>query len=288
MQFIDGEYAGRTVDRYAILGLIDSGAQGQVYQGRDEARRRDVAIKVFPRPPAAPAGTPAEARALSRLSHPHIAGIYDLLHLDERDLLVMEFVPGATLRDLLARGALPVPDALRLGSQLAQGLAAAHDARVVHCDIKPSNLKVTTAGTLKILDFGVAAVIPGDGDDEEPTLCSAGSSIVGTLPYMAPELLGGRRADPRSDIFSAGAVLYEMVTGVRAFPQRGLASLVESLQHGSPVRPSVLNPEVPPELDRITARAMSKRPSDRYQRAGELAAALDELLRRSTSAVLPR
>jgi serine/threonine protein kinase len=244
-----------------------------------------VAIKVCNRQREATADPEpqleAEARALSRLSHPHIAAIYDLLSESDSDFIVMEFVAGATVKELLANGPLPFTEVVRLGKQMMQGLAAAHRAQLVHRDIKPANLKVTPGGELKILDFGLAQLLPsGSGnlaDRELSTHTHLELGLEGTMPYMSPEQLCGEPATERSDIFSAGAVLYEMATGRQAFPQAKMALLVDAILHQQPVRPSQINPDVPAAFDDLVARAMRKHPSRRYQSAGEFEAALEAL-----------
>jgi serine/threonine protein kinase len=264
------DFTGRLVDRYAIVALIQSGAQGSVYRGRDDVLRRDVAVKVRPHD-----GLLGEARALSSLNHPNVAGVYDFVTQDARDFMVMEFIAGATLAEVLAGGPLPPGEAVRLGLQLARGLAAMHSAHIAHCDIKPANLKITSYGTLKIVDFGVARRLPpGALIDSAPTTTT---TVVGTFPYMAPEVLRGERPDPRSDIFSAGAVLYEMATGCRAFPQRTLSALVHAIEHGDVVPPSLLNPVVPVALDRVVVKALDKHIDRRYENGIVLARALEAI-----------
>ena len=276
---------GTTVSRYSIVDLTGSGGMGHVYRARDKRLQRDVAIKVCNRRRGSQAdGEPqleAEARALSRLSHPRIPAIYDFLSESERDLIVMEFVGGVTLKELLVNGPLPFPEVVRLGKQMMQGLAATHHAQLVHRDIKPANLKVTPTGELKILDFGIAQLLQPASDKQDarelPTRRHIEFGLVGTMPYMSPEQFCGGLADERSDIFSAGAVLYEMATGVQAFPQVGMAPLVDAILYQQPVDPSLVNREVPVAFDVLVGRAMEKRPSHRYQCAGELEAALDAL-----------
>ena len=269
---------GRRIQQYAVLSLIGSGAMGDVYWARDERLRRDVAVKALAattggrRPRRG--GPPAEARALSRLSHPHIAAIYDFLRHRDQELIVMELVAGATLKDVLAGGPLPVAEVVRLGRQLVSGVAAAHAANVIHRDIKPANLKITSSGVLKILDFGIAALSPADGPDTVHD-GSSGLALVGTVPYMAPERLRGDPADARSDVFSAGAVLYEMAAGRRAFPQRPIATLVEAIL-GAEVTPlAMANPLMPVELDLILMKALAREPGRRQQSAQELLTALE-------------
>ena len=276
----DDDLTGRTVHHYAIVALIATGGQGRVYRGRDNSLHRDVAIKVLRPGRDHPARRTLidEARKLSRLNHPHVARIYDFVTQERRDFMVMEFVPGATLRDILAGGPLPSWEVCRLGAQVARGLAAAHAASVVHRDIKPSNLKITVSGELKILDFGVARLMPAAEVLDNATRTPSHLTAAGTLPYMAPEQIRGDRVDGRSDIFSAGAVLYEMGTGFPAFPQRNIAALVEAVQHQEPPPPAMVNPHVPPALERVIMTAMRKDPAERYQSAVKLAEALEALM----------
>jgi serine/threonine protein kinase len=188
----------------------------------------------------------------------------------------MEFIAGATLQEVLAGGPLPPSEVVRLGSQLARGLAAVHEAHITHGDIKPENLKITSSGVLKIVDFGVAKRLPaGALLDYTPTTAL---TVVGTFPYMAPEVLRGERPDARSEIFSAGAVLYEMATACRAFPQRTLPDLVHAIEDGDVIAPSRVNPAMPVALDRVVMTALKKSPSSRFQSATELAEALERLL----------
>jgi len=277
----ENDLAGTTVSRYAIVDLIGVGGMGQVYRARDERLQRNVAIKVRGRQADSPSDREqelmTEARALSRLSHPHIAAIYDFLTESEREFIVMEFVPGATLKEILTAGPLPFAEVLRLGQQMMAGLAAAHAAQLVHRDIKPANLKITTTGELKILDFGLAQPIPLDASPETSTRTQTEFGPAGTMPYMAPEQLCGRRVDERSDIFSAGAVLYEMATGQPAFPQRTFGELVDAILNHHPVAPSQLNDRVPAAFDRLVDKAMQKRPVRRYRTATELDEALETL-----------
>jgi eukaryotic-like serine/threonine-protein kinase len=269
----DVDFTGRLIDRYAIVALIRSGTQGCVYRGRDDVLRREVAVKVRPHD-----GLLTEARALSSLNHPNVAGVYDFVTQDARDFMVMEFIPGATLAEVLAGGPLPPGEVVRLGLQLARGLAAMHSAHIAHCDIKPANLKVTSYGMLKIVDFGVARRLPpGALIDSVPTTMT---TVVGTFPYMAPEVLRGEQPDPRSDVFSAGAVLYEMATGCRAFPQQTLPALIDAIQQGEIVPPSRLNPVVPVALDRVVGTALDRHVDRRYENGIELALALDALAAR--------
>ncbi len=256
---------------------------GEVYRAHDERLERDVALKVLP------AGTLAdeqarkrfrkEALALSKLNHPHIATVHDFDTQDGTDFLVMELVEGVTLNDKLAAGALPEKEITRLGAQLAEGLAAAHERRIVHRDLKPANLRVTPDGRLKILDFGLAKLVRPDVASATATTESftETQAAAGTLPYMAPEQLRGEQVDARTDIHALGAVLYEMATGQRAFPETQGPRLIDSILHQAPVSPSSLNPRVPSALESIILKALDKDPERRYQSAKELLVDLERL-----------
>ena len=269
---------GSQVSHYSIVGLIGAGGMGRVYRARDRRLRRDVAIKVLKSEPSMTpprrSGLIDEARALSRFSHPHVAGIYDFVTESGRDFIVMEFVSGATLKEIVASGPLPLEEVVRLGTQMLAGLNAAHTARIVHRDIKPANLKVTSSGELKILDFGLAAPMPWSGPYEGTSDTSAALWPAGTLAYMAPEQLLGEPIDERSDIFSAGAVLYEMASGTPAFPQRQIARLFDAILHEDPPPLTAVNPFVPLALERVVMEAIAKNPMDRQASAAELSEAL--------------
>jgi serine/threonine protein kinase len=194
---------------------------GEVYRARDERLDRDVAVKVLPTgllgDETARSRFRKEAKALSRLSHPHVATLLDVGSADGIDYLVMELVPGSTLAEALQKGPLPAKEVVRLGTQLARGLKAAHEQGIVHRDLKPSNLCLTGDGLLKILDFGLAQLAPPKSPtDDTPTETAAGT-VVGSPPYMSPEQLLGKDVDARSDVYSAGACLYELATGRRPF-----------------------------------------------------------------------
>ena len=281
---------GRVFGRYLILEEIGAGGMGVVYRARDQRLQRDVAVKVLP------AGVLAdeearhrfrrEALALSRLNHPNIASAYDFDTQDGIDLLVMELVPGESGQDLLRSGALPPRDALRLGAQLLRGLAAAHAAGVIHRDLKPGNLRVTPEGQLKILDFGLARSVATTA--ASPTLSlTAEPDTMGTVAYMAPEQLRGERLDARCDIHAAGAVLFEIATGQRAFAETQVPQLIDSILNHPPTSPRVLNRAVTPEVERIILKALDKDPDRRYQSATEFAVDLERELQPSGAVVQP-
>jgi len=273
---------GNTLGHYHIIEHIGSGGMGVVYRAHDEKLDRDVALKVLP--PGALADESVrrkfrkEALALAQLNHPNIETIYEFADQDGVDFLVMELIPGHALNDKIKAGPLALPEVARLGIQLADGLAAAHDRGIIHCDLKPHNLILTPDGRLKILDFGLARrVRPEISGDLTHSITVETGPVSGTVPYMAPEQLSGEGTDARSDIFSAGAVLYEMATGQRAFPQTQGPQLIGAILHQEPVSAASLNPRISPGLEAIMRKALDKTPSQRYQTAGELRAALESL-----------
>jgi serine/threonine protein kinase len=274
---LDVDLTGRRVSHYAILAPIAAGGMGQVYLGRDEHLRRHVAVKVLQsRDSSLCRGQRLlnEARLQARFAHPSVASVYDFVEQDGREFLIMEFVAGMTLSEILAGGPIPPDEVVRLGLQLARGLAAAHAAGVVHRDLKPQNLKLTSAGQLKILDFGIAVASSVDGVSQDAVDTHSSVHDGGTAPYMSPEQLRGRAVDPRSDIFSAGAVLYEMATGRRAFPQHSLAELVHAVLYDHPPSVTSLNPLAPASFDRLVSKALAKEPDRRFRSARALAHAL--------------
>jgi serine/threonine-protein kinase len=265
---------GRTLAHYRVLEQIDAGGMGVVYRARDEHLERDVALKVLPdgalADEAARSRFHREALSLSRLNHPNIEAVYDFDTQEGVDFLVLEYVPGVTLSDRLAEGPLPGSEILALGRQLADALAAAHARGVIHRDLKPQNLRVTPEAFLKVLDFGLARLLE-PADSAAPTRTAIETrGPAGTPPYMAPEQLRGESADARTDIYGAGAVLYEMATGRRPFGEASGAVLSDAILHQTPRPPSEVNPQVPGELSRIILRALAKRPAERQQSAREL------------------
>ncbi len=272
---------GRTLSHYRIVEKIGAGGMGEVYRARDEHLGRDVALKVLP------AGTLGdeharklfrkEAQALSKLNHPNIATVHDFDTQDGVDFLVMELVEGVTLSDKLAVGPLGEKEVARLGSQVAEALEEAHERGVVHRDLKPGNVMVTAKGQVKVLDFGLAKLVQpvtGTATTESFTETQAAA---GTLPYMAPEQLRGEKVDARSDIYAAGAVLYEMATGQRPFPETPGPRLIDAILHQAPQPPSGLNRRVSPGLENIILKALEKEPENRYQSAKEIGVDLRRL-----------
>src|ERR1700733_11615220 len=277
---------GNTLGHYRIIEQIGSGGMGVVYRAHDEKLDRDVALKVLPPGTLADESVRRkfrkEALALAQLNHPNIETIFEFADQDGVDFLVMELIPGRALNYKIKDGPLSLPEVARLGIQLADGLAAAHDRGIIHCDLKPHNLILTPDGRLKILDFGLArrmhTVVTGDiARDATQSITVETAAISGTVPYMSPEQLTGQVTDARSDIFSAGAVLYEMATGKRAFPQAQVPEIMGAILHQEPATPVSVNPRISPGLDTVIRKALDKTASQRYQTAGELRVALESL-----------
>ncbi|HEY6946257.1 MAG TPA: serine/threonine-protein kinase, partial [Candidatus Acidoferrum sp.] len=264
---------GQTLGHYRILDKVGAGGMGVVYLARDEQLERDVAVKVLPSgtlsDDAARKHFRKEATALAKLNHPHIETVYDFGTQDGIDFLVMEYVPGKTLADRLSTGALPEKEIIELGIQIASALQEAHDRGIVHRDLKPANIALTAKGYAKILDFGLAKLLrPVEEGTTE--VFSDSQAAAGTLPYMPPEQLKGERVDGRADIYTIGAVLYEMSTGRRAFREELASRLIDAILHQSVVTPRALNPRISPHLEAIILKCLDKDPDRRYQSAKEL------------------
>ena len=272
---------GTRLSHYRIVDTLGAGGMGVVYRARDERLERDVAIKVLPAGALADEITRkqfrTEALTLSRLSHPNIGMVFDFDRDHGIDFLVLELIGGRTLSERIAEGALSEEEIARLGGQLADGLAAAHNERILHRDVKPKNLRLTPEGRLKILDFGLAKLIRREGDLTTTQTASMSMHAVGTLPYMAPEQLRGGPVDARSDIYAAGGVLYEMATGRRAFPQETTPAIVGAILAQPPTAPREITPRISKDLEGIILRCLEKEPVDRYRSAEELAADLHQI-----------
>ncbi|MCJ7752951.1 MAG: serine/threonine protein kinase, partial [Thermoanaerobaculales bacterium] len=273
--------AGRRLGPYEIVAAIGAGGMGEVYRARDTRLERVVAIKVLPahlaENPELRQRLEREAKAVSSLSHPHICPLYDIGHEDGIDYLVMEFIDGETLGERLANGPLSLDETLKYGGQIADALEKAHRQGIVHRDLKPGNIMLTASGA-KLLDFGLAkadSTVGGSDADltRTPTvsqpLTTAGT-VLGTYQYMAPEQLEGKEADSRTDIFSFGAVLYEMATGRRAFAGASQASLIGAIMHEAPAPVSSIQPMTPPAFDRVVQTCLAKDPEERWQTAHDV------------------
>jgi non-specific serine/threonine protein kinase len=271
------DLVGRALGRYHILERLGAGGMGVVYRAHDDRLDRDVALKVLP--PGRLTDEDArrrfkkEALALSRINHPHIATIHDFDTDGDIDFLVMEYIPGKGLDQVISEGSLSEDAVRELGTQLADGLGALHQHGMVHRDLKPGNLRLTPDGRLKILDFGLARLLQPVTNRITETFDSD-VEFAGTLPYMAPEQIKGETIDQRTDIYAAGAVLYELATGSPLFPGAGRAELVGAILSRTPTHPKVINPTLSESLDRTIVRALSKEPTRRPSSAADLRGAL--------------
>ena len=285
---------GRTFLHYNIVEKLGEGGMGVVWKARDTHLERFVAVKVLPAEKLKDAERQhrfvQEAKAASALNHPNIVHIYDIAEADGTPFIAMEYVAGKTLDQIIGRKGVRVSEALRYSVQIADALAKAHAAGIVHRDLKPTNIMVTPDGLVKILDFGLAKLTePARGDlGETRTVSEAGpateeGAIVGTVAYMSPEQAEGKEVDGRSDIFSFGAVLYEMITGRRAFYGDSKLSTLSAILKEEP---AALPTEVPRDLEKIIARCLRKDPARRFQHAGDLKVTLLELKEESDSGKL--
>ncbi len=279
--------AGSKLGPYEVLGQIGAGGMGEVYRARDERLKRDVAVKVLP---ASFSSDPErlrrfeqEAQAAGALNHPNILAIYDVGTFEGEPYVVSELLEGETLRSRLSGGALPQRKAIDYSVQVAHGLAAAHEKGIVHRDLKPENLFVTKDGRLKILDFGLAKLTqPEGGVGEQTNLPTATKGtepgvVLGTLGYMAPEQVRGKPADARSDIFSFGAILYEMLSGKRAFHGESAADTMSAILSKEPPDLSETNRSIAPGLERVVRHCLEKNPEERFHSAHDLAFDLQAL-----------
>ena len=278
---------GMRLGPYEIVAPLGAGGMGEVYRARDTRLGRDVAVKILPAEFAQDAERlrrfEREARAAAALNHPNILVLYDIGTQDGAPYIVTELLEGQALRQKLREGSMTPADALDLGVQIAQGLAAAHGKGILHRDLKPENLFVTKDGRVKILDFGLARLraqdpISGSFDTEQPTrdTPTRQGAILGTVGYMSPQQAEGKPVDLRSDIFSLGAVLYEMVAGRRAFEGDSPVSILSAILTKTPPPAGSLRPGVPPDLDHIIRRCLEKDPERRYRSTGELCKELTE------------
>ena len=284
---------GQVLGHYRIVEKIGAGGMGEVYRAHDDQLDRDVALKVLP------SGTLSdetarkqfrkEALALAKLNHPNVETVHEFNTQDGVDFLAMELIHGSSLKEKLKEGPLPESQVAVLGSQLAEGLAAAHEQHIVHRDLKPGNLMITPDGRLKILDFGLARLFQ-TAQNLDVTVSAATTTAVisGTVPYMSPEQLRCLPVDARSDIFSAGVVLYEMAAGHRPFPQSQRAELIGAILHQTPDPPSSRNHLLSPALESAIMRALEKEPGQRYQSARELLVALQGVAAGSPAKIPPR
>src|SRR6267142_876881 len=286
--------SGTKLGPYAIQSPLGAGGMGEVYRARDTRLERDVAVKVLPANLSSDPGLrqrlEREAKAVSKLSHPHICTLHDVGHQDGVDFLVMELVEGETVEQRLMKGPLPPDQTLRIAAQVADALAKAHKLGFVHRDLKPANVMLTKTGA-KLMDFGLAkqsgpaplATALTEMTMERTKLTSEGM-LVGTFQYMAPEQLEGKEADPRTDIFSLGELIYEMATGKAAFSGHSRASLIAAILTTDPPPISQFQALCPPGLERVVKKCLAKDPDARWQSASDLASELNWIADRGSQA----
>jgi hypothetical protein len=295
---------GKTVHHYQFLEKLGAGGMGEIWKAQDTRLNRFVAVKVLT---SASAGDPErrrrfiqEAQAASALNHPNIITIHDIISEGDAEYMVMEWVQGKTLIDLIPKGGLRVPQVLKYAVQMTDALQTAHSAGIVHRDLKPGNVMVTETGLVKVLDFGLAKLTDssplshtsGSGDDATATIAQAPltveGSIIGTVSYMSPEQAQGKRVDSRSDIFSFAVVLYEMVTGTRAFAGDSALSTLSAILRDEARPIPEIAPDTPPQLEQVIQRCLRKNPEQRFQTMKEVQVALGALKHESDSGMLYR
>lgn len=274
---------GRRLGPYEIKEPLGAGGMGEVYRAWDSKLDREVAIKVLPQALTARADSLArferEAKAVAALNHPNILAIYDFGTHEGTAFAAMELLRGETLASRLSSGPMPPRKVTELGRQVAKALGAAHDKGIVHRDLKPENIFVTPEGRAKVLDFGLAASLdPDDGNAQNQatrTSLTEPGSVMGTVGYMSPEQARGNPADHRSDIFSFGSVLYEMLTGRRAFDRETAVETMTAILREEPPELGATGDGIPPALERVVRRCLEKQPEERFQSARDLAFAID-------------
>ncbi len=284
---------GAKLGPYEILSLIGAGGMGEVYRARDPRLNREVAIKVLPADRVSDEDRRRrfvqEAHAASALNHPHIITIHEIESANGHDFIVMEYVRGKSLDALIPRHGMRLGEALRIAIPVADALATAHARGIIHRDLKPANVMVGTDGAVKVLDFGLAKLSGSkdvDGDQLTDTVdmaLSAPGAIAGTAAYMSPEQATGGKVDARSDIFSFGAMLYEMVTGVRAFTGSSVGETLSAVLRAQPKAPTAMAAGVPADLEKAILRCLRKDPERRFQHMGDVKVALQEIKEESDS-----
>ena len=279
---------GTKLGPYQIDAPIGAGGMGEVYRARDTRLRRIVALKILPTLSASSdlrERFVREARAISALTHPNICALYDIGHENGTDYIVMQYLEGKTLAERIAHGPLPLSETLRYGIEIAEALQHAHRGDVVHRDLKPGNVVITHGGA-KLVDFGLAQILQNNththshesSSTTDAMPLTADGKVHGTLHYMSPEQIEGKKVDQRSDIFALGVVLYEMVTGRHPFEGRSRASILAAIVSGDPPPVRSLRPDSPPALERIISVALEKDPERRWQSAHDIAQQLPSLI----------
>jgi len=272
---------GRTLMHYKVVAELGAGGMGVVYEALDLRLDRRVALKILPADKSDDHQRRArflhEARTASALNDPHIVTIYDIFTVDDTDVLVMELVPGRTLRDILNDGPIPLAKVLDIALQVAEGVGVAHTAGIVHRDLKPGNVMVTERGRVKVLDFGLAKLVGGGSLADQPTMLAPATMagmLMGTVDYMSPEQAKGDPIDARSDVFSLGAMLYEMITGARPFTSGHALGVLHEIAYGAIVPVRTRRPDATADIERIVMRALERDVTRRYQTMEEFSSHL--------------
>jgi serine/threonine protein kinase len=290
---------GRTINHDKILEKLGEGGMGVVFKARDHHLDRFVALKVLHPDKVADADRrqrfTLEAKAASALNHPNIITIYDIARVDEIDYIAMEYVKGHTLHSLIGRRGLPVSDVLKYGIQISDAVAAAHSAGIVHRDLKPANVMLADHGIVKVLDFGLAKLTGTSSADDsdntrtlvEETPATEEGQVLGTIAYMSPEQLEGKKVDERTDVFAFGAMLYELITGQRAFDRGSRMATITAVLKEAPRPLTELSVDTPPELEKIVSRCLRKEPDRRSQTMLDVKNSLLELKEDTESGRLP-
>jgi eukaryotic-like serine/threonine-protein kinase len=272
---------GRTLMHYKVVAELGAGGMGVVYEALDLRLDRRVALKILPAGKSDDQQRRArflhEARTASALNDPHIVTIFDILTVDDTDVLVMELVPGRTLREILNDGPIPLAKALDIALQVAEGVGVAHTAGIVHRDLKPGNVMVTERGHVKVLDFGLAKIVGGGSVADQPTTlapATVAGMLMGTVDYMSPEQARGDPIDARSDVFSLGAMLYEMIAGARPFTSGHALGVLHEIAYGAIVPVRTRRPDATADIERIVFRALERDVTRRYQTMEEFSSHL--------------
>src|SRR5580692_10549477 len=291
--------SGTKLGPFEIQSPLGAGGMGEVYRAQDTRLGRDVAVKVLPQSFASDTDRlrrfEQEARAVAALNHPNILAVHDIGSQDGIRYIVTELLDGRTLREQLNDGALPLRKALDYARQISDGLAAAHSRGIVHRDLKPENIFCTKDGRVKILDFGLAKqnLLPAAQELASmsgatmPHVMTEPGQVMGTVGYMSPEQVRGAQTDPRSDLFSFGAILYEMLSGQRAFKRDTSAETMTAILKEEPPELTRTNPSISPGLERIVHRCLEKEPAQRFQSASDLGFAIEALSGTTKSVAIP-